>query len=128
MRACNRVQFAYVSGEGFVEWLETELAARNWRPADLARVANISTGALSSVLTGTRNVGTDMAKAIAVGLDVPADLVFRRAGLLPPQPGPERDPTFQELAEILRNMTEEERREVRDYALWRFRRNNGGQP
>lgn len=127
MRVCNRVQFAYVSGEGFVEWLEGELAARNWRPADLARVAGISTGALSSVLTGSRNVGSDMANAIAVGLGLPPDTVFRRAGLLPPQPGPERDPTLQELLEIMRNLSPDERREVTDYALFRYRRHNGGQ-
>jgi transcriptional regulator with XRE-family HTH domain len=116
-----------VSGEGFVEWLEGELAARNWRPADLARVAGISTGALSSVLTGSRNVGSDMANAIAVGLGLPPDTVFRRAGLLPPQPGPERDPTLQELLEIMRNLSPDERREVTDYALFRYRRHNGGQ-
>jgi transcriptional regulator with XRE-family HTH domain len=127
MRVCNGVQFAYVSGERFVEWLEGELAARNWRPADLARAANISTGALSSVLTGSRNVGVDMANAIALGLGLPPDLVFRRAGLLPPQPGPERDPTLQELIEIMRNLSPDERREVVDYALFRYRRRPNGE-
>lgn len=117
-----------VSTDNFAGWLEEELSARNWRPADLAKRANIPQATISNILNGNRDIGARVAVAIAEALSLSPEFVFRRAGLLPPQPGPERDPTFQELAEILRNMTEEERREVRDYALWRFRRNNGGQP
>lgn len=108
--------------DDFVGWLDEELARRNWRPADLARAAGISTGALSQIYTGHRNPGPDIANAIAKGLGIPADMVFRKAGLLPEIPGPERDPSFQEIAEIMRNMTEDERREVVEYALFRFRR------
>jgi len=111
----------------FVRWLDQELAARSWRPADLARAANISTGALSQVYAGTRKPGPDMANGIARALGIPADLVFRRAGLLPPQPGPERDATFQELLEIMRNLSPENRRDVTDYALFRFRRQSKGE-
>lgn len=111
-----------MSADTFVEYLDEELARRNWRPADLARAAGISTGSLSQIYSGTRNPGPDIANAIAVGLGVPPDVVFRKAGLLPEQPGPERDPAFQEVWEIMRNMTADERREVVDYALWQFRR------
>ena len=115
-----------MSGNGFVEWLDGELAARNWRPADLARASNVSTGAISHIYSGARSIGPDVANAIARGLDVPADLVFRKAGLLPESPGPERDPSFQEITDIMRNMTEAERREIVAYALFRFRRTSNG--
>lgn len=73
-----------------------------------------------------RNFSRLAVVALALALDVPADMVLRRAGLLPPQPGPERDPSFQEIAEIMRGMSPDERREVVDYALWRFRRRGKG--
>lgn len=111
---------------GFVQWLDEELARRNWRPADLARAAGISTGSLSQIYSGTRNAGPDIANAIARGLNLPPDTVFRHAGLLPESPGPAVDSILQELDEILRNMTHDQRRDVADYALWRFQRRDGG--
>lgn len=113
-----------VEGNGFADWLEEELAARGWKPADLARASKLSSATVSRILNGDRNAGSDVALAIAKGLNLSADFVFRQAGLLPPQPGPDRDPSFQEIAEIMRNMTEDERREVVDYALYQFRRRN----
>jgi len=114
-----------VDGNGFADWLEEELAARGWKPADLARASKLSNATVSRILNGERNAGPDVALAIAKGLNLSADFVFRRAGLLPPQPGSERDPSFQEIVEIMRNMTEAERREIVDYALFRYRRHNG---
>lgn len=115
-----------VEGE-FSEWLEQQLSLRNWRPADLARAAGLSNATITRILNGDRRAGPDMANAIALGLGLPPDLVFRRAGLLPPQPGPERDPTLQELLEIMRNLSPDERREVVDYALFRYRRRPNGE-
>lgn len=116
------IQLHPVGNGTFVEWLEGELARKSWKPADLARAANISTGGLSHVLNGERRLGPDMALAIARALGVPPEVVFRKSGLLPELPGPERDPTFQELLEVVKNMSVEERQEILDYALWRFRR------
>jgi transcriptional regulator with XRE-family HTH domain len=114
-----------VAENNFAAWLEYELAARNWRPADLAKAADVPQATISNILNGNREVGAKVAKAIADALDLSPEYVFRRAGLLPDTPGPERDPTFQEILEIMRNMTEEERREIVDYALFRFRRSKG---
>jgi hypothetical protein len=41
---------------------------------------------------------------------------------LPDLPGPERDATFREILDVVRNMTVDERREVLEYALYRYRR------
>lgn len=115
-----------VEEAGFVQWLEGELAARNWRPADLARASKLYQSTLANILNEQRKPGPEVLLAISEALDLPPDLVFRRAGLLPPQAGPERDPSFQELLEIMRNLSPEDRRDVTDYALFRFRRSNNG--
>lgn len=113
-----------MQSNGFVQWLDEELAQRNWRQADLARAAGISTGALSHIYSGARSIGPDVANAIAKGLNLPPDFVFRQAGLLPEIPGPDRDPTLTEIIEVMRNLPPDERREVLDYALFRYKRNN----
>lgn len=109
----------------FSLWLEGELNRRNWRPADLARAAGLPQATVGNILNGNREVGAKVAAAIAQALDIPADIVFRRAGLLPSQSGPMADPSFQEIADIMRNMNEDERREVVEYALWRYQRRIG---
>lgn len=111
----------------FAVWLEGEMNTRNWRPADLARAAGVPQATIANILNGNREVGGKVALALAEALALPADLVFRRAGLLPPQSGPERDPTYQELLEIMRNLSPENRRDVADYALFRFRRQSNGE-
>lgn len=112
---------------GFITWLDEELAQRNWRPADLARASGIASSSLSHIYAGTRNIGPEIATAIATALDLSPEYVFRKAGLLPEARAPDRDPSFQEILEIMRGMTADERREVVDYALFRARRKGRGQ-
>lgn len=112
-----------VDGNNFSIWLEEQLELRGWRPSDLATAAGLSNATISRVLNGDRRAGPEVATAIAKALSLPPEFVFRQVGLLPAQghvDGP--SPSFQEIAEIMRNMTEDERREVVEYALFRFRR------
>ena len=60
------------------------LQSRDWNQADLARRAGVSKAAISDVVSGRRNVGNDLASAIADALKLPPEQVFRAAGLLPP--------------------------------------------
>lgn len=106
----------------FVSWVEEEMEGRGWRPADLARAAGITGSALSKILNEYRAPGLDACVGIAGAFDLPPEFVLRKAGLIPELPGPDRDPTFQEIVDVMRNMTPEEREEVLGYALWRFRR------
>ena len=93
----------------FSEWLENELEKRGWKPVELANKANISRGSLSTILSHQRRPGPDVCLALARALSLPPELVFRRAGLLPPAPEPapgeaelvqlfhELDPAHQEI-------------------------------
>ena len=103
-------------------WIEEQLAERGWRPADLVRYGGINSGLLSRILSGTRRAGPDTCLAIARAFREPPDKVFRLAGLLPPLPGPDDDLTLKEILEIVRQLTPDERREVLEYAAWRYRR------
>lgn len=106
----------------FADWIESELAQREWRPADLARVAGIDSGQLSRILNRMRRAGPDTCLAIARALKVPPEKVFRQAGLLPPLPAPEDSIALQELLDIVQQLSPEEQRGVLEYALWRYRR------
>jgi transcriptional regulator with XRE-family HTH domain len=67
-----------------VEYLEDELVNRSWRPADLARAANLPDATISHVLNGSRRAGPEVCNALARALDEPPEKIFRLAGLLPP--------------------------------------------
>jgi len=68
----------------FAAWLEHELKNRDWRPIDLARKSKQYPATINRVLNGERNAGPDTCLAIARALDIPPELIFRLAGLLPP--------------------------------------------
>ena len=106
----------------FVEWLEEEMQKRNWRPAELAHAAGLYSATLSRILNGDRQPGPDVCLAIAKAFELPPESVFRMAGLLPMLPGPDRDPMLQEIYDLVRNMNAEERQEILEYTLFRYRR------
>ena len=70
----------------FQAWLENELKARGWTLNYLSRRAGLSGGTLNNIMSGIRGVGFDTCKAVAEALNVPPVVVFRAAGLLPPDP------------------------------------------
>ena len=90
----------------FVTWLETELNKRNWKRSDLARAIKMSDTALTLVYNGQRKPGTDMCLAIAKVFDLPPELVYRQAGLLPE--APDLPPEFEELKHWFSQMTDDE--------------------
>lgn len=110
-----------LSMEKFVAWVVEELDKRNWRPADLAHKAGVSTGSLSNVLKGKRRAGPDICKAIAGAFGAPPEQVFRLAGLLPALPVQE-DELLGQVTETYKRLSPEKRREVLEYALWQLQR------
>lgn len=96
--------------ESFITWLEAELIRRDWRLADLARKANLDTGSISRILSGTRKPGPEVCVAIARALNYPPEAIFRLAGLLPPDPGV--DPEEKEVLYLFRQLQAEQRKLV----------------
>ena len=103
----------------FAEWIDLELNKRNWNRADLARKSGMSESSISHIYTGRRNPGSELCAAIAHAFDLPPEVVFRAAGLLPPVSDSE---------EIIRMtlhemgfMTDEDRLEMLEYARLRRR-------
>jgi transcriptional regulator with XRE-family HTH domain len=69
--------------EDFPRWLNDQLKAEGLRPVDLAKVCQIDNGVISRLLSGERRPTPETLSAIARGLRLPPEYVFRVAGLLP---------------------------------------------
>jgi len=97
--------------ETLIEYLETEITARFWRPADLAKKAHIRDATLSRILSESRQAGPDVCNALAKALDEPPEKLFRLAGILPPSRDPGEDE--EELLHHYRELDEAGQREAR---------------
>lgn len=93
----------------FVEWLNGELAERGWSDYHLARLAGISHSVISKARRGSPP-GWEACEAIAAAFGLPAELVFRRAGLLSTRL--EQDPNLEEWKAILSQLPEKDRYEL----------------
>ena len=94
----------------FTGWLQDELNRRGWDQAELARRADVAQSHLSRVMSQLRNPGPDFCRAIARAFRVPPEDVFRRAGLLPPEP--EMKATYREALHLFAQLPEELQRMV----------------
>ena len=111
----------------FVTWLSKEMEDRGWNNSELARRAGLVPSAVSQVIAGNRGTGPEFCRSVARAFHMPPELVFRKAGLLPPLPGPENDITFGELLDVVRNLSVDERVMVLEFAEFLHgRREKGG--
>jgi transcriptional regulator with XRE-family HTH domain len=86
-------------------WLLTELKIRDWSQADLARHAGVSRTAISDIISGKRKIGRDLAVSIAEVFKLPLEEVYRRAGILPPQPA--QDETLYRISHLYHTLKDE---------------------
>ena len=93
----------------FTQWLYTEMRQRRLSQSELARKAGVAQATISYVLSGERNPGAEFCVAISRALNVPAEEVFRRAGLLPADP--EETPTLREALHLFRQLPPEQQRQ-----------------
>jgi transcriptional regulator with XRE-family HTH domain len=109
-----------MENESFINWINQELDKREWSQADLARIAHLSPGGISHILTGTRKPGIDVCEKIAKAFKIPADEVFRIANLLPPKP--KTDPITEDFLFTLQFLTDEDRQELLELAKFKVER------
>lgn len=102
----------------FDKWLANQLKLKGWSQTELANRATLSTGTISNILAGRRNPDHDTLIKIANGLSLPIETVYTAAGHLP-----NRSPdnaTFNQVLDLMKSMDASERKELLDYALWRY--------
>ena len=64
------------------EYIFTELANKNLNQADLSRMTNTTEATISRVVRGDRRPSIKLCHAIAKALDVPANVVLTKAGIV----------------------------------------------
>lgn len=92
----------YKPMNNFGSWLLQELKTRDISQADLARASNITSAHMSRIISGERNPGKEALASIAHALRLPADLVFEKAGLLPPKS--DLTPLQRSIMEMVKNL------------------------
>ncbi len=102
----------------FIEWLDEQLKQLGWNDHQLARRAGISHSVVSKARTGI-TPKWEACVAIAAALNLPAETVFRRAGLLPEVDG--ACPELAELHALLPLLSEYDRRELVQIARLKIR-------
>lgn len=105
------VRFCHMAD--FAQWLQDELNNRGWKPIELAKTAGVDSGLISRILNRERKPGPETARGIARALKLPPEIVFRQAGLLPPEPV--ATPLLEELSHRAALLSEEEQQFVIDY-------------
>jgi transcriptional regulator with XRE-family HTH domain len=93
----------------FIDWLDRELSERGWNDHQLANRSGISHSVISKARHGTAPKWEACA-AIAEALNLPADLVFRQAGLLPILP--DEESALAELRALLPQLSGRDRIEL----------------
>ncbi len=102
----------------FQEWLNNEMGIRGLTQRSLAKSAGLSQGAISNVMSGIREPGSDFCTAIADALNYPPDYVFRKAGLLPDLDD-EIPPEVDELNQRYLGADEDTQREILDFVRFK---------
>jgi len=74
-----------MANNDFSQWLLEELEQRGLSYSEVARRGSMSHARISQIVSGG-NPGSDFCLGIAKALDLPPETVFRKAGILPPEP------------------------------------------
>lgn len=102
----------------FIDWLDRELSERGWNDHQLAQRAGISHSVISKARRGAMPKW-DACAAIAAALDLPAELVFSQASLLPAVGEEQR--ALLELRALLAQLTPRDRLELVQFARLKVR-------
>ena len=106
-----------LDGERFVEWLNAEMAARNFSQGELARRSGLSQSMISLLCLGKNKPGIETLHYLAAAFNMRREDVFRAAGLLDPLPD-QGDPALSELQYLVPRLSSTSRARVLDYARY----------
>lgn len=103
--------------EEFRLWLVEEIKRRFSHQGAFAEKIGVSHAYTSRILSGSKSPSVDFLVKAAVALDISPVLVLTRAGVLPPT-SLDDDPALQEIIELARTLTPEQRQEVIQYIFF----------
>lgn len=83
-------------------WLTIQLEKRHMNQSDLARASNMKTVQVSRIINGKYGASQETLTAFANALRLPPNLLFEKAGFLPPKPEP--SPIKRKLARLAENL------------------------
>jgi transcriptional regulator with XRE-family HTH domain len=92
----------------FAEWLQSELDKRGWSQSDCARACDLNRAVINKLLNGKSRPQPGTLMAIARGLKIPVETVYRAAALLPPST--DGDETTRELIHIFQSLHSPQRK------------------
>ena len=98
--------------ERFNRWLNGELAKRGWSEYQLAKVSGVTPAVISRARSGTLPRWEACVK-LAKGLDYPAEVVFREAGLLPDDPA--SDPQLEKIITLYQRANPQQQSCISDF-------------
>lgn len=100
------VNFFQMTGNSFPQWIETQMAKRGWRAADLARKSGVDNGTLSNVLNGVRGPGLTFCTRLADAFQVRHSIVLQEAGLITGDPA--ETPTLAECQHLFAQLSDDD--------------------
>lgn len=91
----------------FSDWLTNELKQRGITPAQLSRSANKSQAVIGRILNNEREASPETLQAIARALKLPIELIYQKAGLLPPSSADDLSDAKRQLIELAKQADED---------------------
>jgi transcriptional regulator with XRE-family HTH domain len=72
-------------------FLNDQMAVHSWKQADLARFSGLNRAVINKIISGSTKPTPETCQALAKGLDLPLEFVYRAAGILPDAPKEDPD-------------------------------------
>lgn len=103
----------------FALWLLELMSERKLKAADLSRMTSVDPAVISRLLSAERGPKPRTLEAIATGLDLPVDAVYRAAGMLPPE-SPENE-LINQIVHLTEQLPEREQEDILEFVKLRRR-------
>ena len=84
----------------FADWVLSELKNREMSQADLAYLCGVTSAQISRIISGERKAGEKTLLGIAKAFKISPEIVFEKAGILPPSSDKELSPIIRELLQL----------------------------
>ncbi len=110
--------------KSFGEWLQEELNDRHLSQKEFSAISGITQSQISRIISGERGAAEKTILAIAKGLNLTPEFVFRKAGLLPQKLKVSQQ--TEEIIFLLEQLSQNEREEIEDLIRVKISRKRAG--